>query len=165
MKDTTSVMEKKEALCQIQFALRRAALIYHYFAQTLIDELGEAKGREIIAKAVKAYGEHIGKAARTKANQKDLPLRPEHYQDDLPMMAWDTEPVVVEGEERVRVHHCPLAKEWQELGDTRTARLYCFVDQAKMSAFNPEFEYIHIKNILDGDPFCELVVRPVSKKV
>ena len=49
------------------------------------------------------------------------------------------------------------------LGDTETARLYCFVDQAKMKAFNPDYEYIHLKNILDGDPVCELVIRPVEK--
>ena len=43
------------------------------------------------------------------------------------------------------------------------ARQYCFVDQAKMHAFNPDYEYIHIKNLLDGDPYCEIVVRAVKK--
>jgi nitroreductase len=28
-----------------------------------------------------------------------------------------------------------------------------------MEGFNPEYEYIHVKNLLDGDPYCELVVR------
>jgi hypothetical protein len=78
-------------------------------------------------------------------------------------MAWEGEQVTVDGEERYRIYTCPLAKEWLEWGEQKTARLYCLVDQAKMKGFNPEYEYFHTKNILDGDPYCELVVRPVSK--
>ena len=74
------------------------------------------------------------------------------------------EKIVVDGEERIRVHHCPLASEWLEWSDPQKARLYCFVDQAKMKGFNPGYEYIHIKNLLDGDPYCELVVRPIEKE-
>ena len=32
---------KSETLEQVNLALRRAALLYHYFADTLISELGE----------------------------------------------------------------------------------------------------------------------------
>jgi predicted ArsR family transcriptional regulator len=157
-------ISKEEALVQVRLALRRAALIYHYFAKTLIDELGEDRGRELILKAVNAYGEHIGKASRRRAQEKGLALSPQNYQEDLPKMAWEAEPVTVDGEDRTRVHHCPLAAEWLAMGESRNARLYCFVDQAKMAAFNPEFEYIHLKNMLDGDPYCEMVVRPASRK-
>ena len=105
-------ISKEEALVQVRLALRRAALIYHYFAKTLIDELGEDRGRELILKAVNAYGEHIGKASRRRAQEKGLALSPQNYQEDLPKMAWEAEPVTVDGEDRTRVHHCPLAAEW-----------------------------------------------------
>jgi nitroreductase len=163
MNESPEMIAKKEALEQVQLALRRTALIYHYFCETLTDELGEKKGLELIRKAVAAYGAHIGRDAGSKARKKGLKLIPENYQDDLPEMAWESETVTIDGEERIRVHHCPLAKEWLEWGDAQKARLYCFVDQAKMHAFNPDYEYIHIKNILEGDPYCELVVRPVKK--
>jgi nitroreductase len=71
--------------------------------------------------------------------------------------------VKVEGEERVRVYHCPLAAEWLLWGDPALARLYCGVDQAKIKAFNPEYEYVHVRNILDGDPYCELAVRKIAE--
>ncbi len=156
------MIPKAEALNQIKLGLRRASLIYHYFCETMIDELGEEKGTEMIKKAVDAYGTHVGLAARRKANEKGLALTPENFENDLPFLAWETESVIVDGEERRRVHHCPLAKEFLNLGDPKRGRLYCWVDQAKMKAFNPEYEYVHVKNILDGDPYCELVVRRVK---
>lgn len=163
MLENKDTILKKEALHQIQCALRRTALLYHYFSETLINELGEEKGTELIHKAVEAYGTHIGQEAQRKAREKSQALIPENFESDLPELAWKTEAVVVDGEERMRVHHCPLAAEWLTWGQPEKARLYCFVDQAKMKAYNPDYEYIHIKNILDGDPYCELAVRPVKK--
>lgn len=164
MKEKEKTISMEEALNQIQLALRRTALLYHFFAKTLVDELGEECGKRLIRKAIDAYGNHIGNYAKRRAEACGLPVTPENFESDLPELAWETETVVVEGEERVRVHHCPLAKEWLELGASKRARLYCFVDQAKMRSFNPDYEYIHVKNILDGDPYCELVIRPVTKK-
>ncbi len=152
-------LSKTEALIQVNKALRRAALIYHHFAETLIRELGEKKGMEMIRKAVDAYGNQVGAEARKKATGKGLSLTPDHFESDLPDIAWQTEEVLVDGERRERVSHCPLAAEWLEWGDRQKARSYCFVDQAKMKAFNPDYEYVHIKNLLDGDPYCELAVR------
>jgi len=151
-----------EAAAQIKLGLRRAALIYHHFARTLVDELGEKRGRELIKKAVESYGSHVGCEARQKAEDKKLDLKPENFESDLPKYVWQTEEIEIDGEKRSRVYFCPLAAEWMALGDIKTARLYCFVDQAKMTAFNPQYEYVHLKNLLDGDPFCELVIRPVG---
>ncbi len=164
MKKEEEMISKKEALRQIQFALRRTAMIYHYFYETLTEELGEEKAMELTRKAVDAYGNRIGLEARKKAQEKGLSVTPENFESDLPDMAWKTETMVIDNEERVRVHHCPLAAEWLEWGDPKKARLYCYVDQAKMRGFNPEFEYIHFKNILDGDPYCELGIRQKEKK-
>jgi nitroreductase len=152
-------VSKKESLENVGRALRRGALIYHYFCETLVEELGEKRGKELIRKAVDAYGERIGLEAKKKAQEKGSALTPDNFESDLPDEAWNTEQVIVDGEERVRVHFCPLAAEWLSWGNPRNARLYCYVDQAKMKGFNPEYEYIHEKNLLDGDPYCELVVR------
>jgi nitroreductase len=159
MEKKDGVIDKKEVLKNVQRALRRGALIYHYFCETLVEEFGQKKGTELIRKAVDAYGERIGQEAKKKAQEKGLGLIPENFESDLPDDAWETEVVTVDGEERVRVHFCPLAAEWLTWGDPENARLYCYVDQAKMRVFNPEYEYIHEKNLLDGDPYCELAVR------
>jgi nitroreductase/predicted hydrocarbon binding protein len=159
MKNTEETIPKQEALCQIQAALRRAALLYHCFSKTLVKEYGEERGEELIRKAIDEYGGSIGGEARKKAQKKGLSLTPENFASDLPDIAWGVESVVIDGEERVRVHHCPLAAEWHKWSDPKMARLYCYVDQAKIKAYNPDYEYVHIKNILDGDPYCELAIR------
>jgi nitroreductase len=159
MKNEKRTISKRKELDNVNRALRRGALIYHYFCRTLVEELGEEKGKELIRKAVDAYGERIGQDAKNKAEERGLALVPDNFQSDLPDEAWKTEEVIVDGEERMRIHYCPLASEWLEWGDPEIARLYCYVDQAKMKGFNPAFEYIHVKNLLDGDPYCELVIR------
>ncbi|NIO04955.1 MAG: hypothetical protein GTN74_10160 [Proteobacteria bacterium] len=164
MKEKAKTISTDEALRQIRLALRRTALLYHFFARTLVDELGEERGKRLIQKAIDAYGTHIGDYAKRRAEERGLSVTPENFESDLPDLGWETETVIVEGEERVRVRDCPLAKEWLELGESKRARLYCYVDQAKMHGFNPEYEYLHVKNILDGDPYCELVIRPVTEK-
>ncbi len=164
MKSTEEKIPKQEALCQIQAALRRAALLYHCFSKTLFEEYGEERGEELVRKAIDEYGAFIGGEARKKAQMKGLSLTPENFASDLPDIAWEVESVVIDGEERARVHHCPLAAEWLEWSDPKMARLYCYVDQAKIKAYNPDYEYVHIKNILDGDPYCELAMRKTGKE-
>jgi predicted ArsR family transcriptional regulator len=159
MSDQEELISKTEAMKQIRLSIRRTALLYHYFAKTLTDTFGEKKGNELIEKAVEAYGGHIGRAAKTRAIEKGLALTPENFESDLPELAFSSQMVKVDDEQRLRVYHCPLAKVWLGLGDTQAARLYCWVDQAKMKEFNPQYTYVHLKNILDGDPYCELVVR------
>lgn len=163
MIESQDMVSKEEALQLTQTALKRLARLYHSFSETLCQELGEEQGLALIRKAIQAYGEDIGKEARQKAQSQDLPLIPENFTSDLPDIAWDTENVIVDGEPRIRVHSCPLASEWLSWGNPERARLYCFVDQAKMMGFNPKYEYIHVKNILDGDPYCELTIRQMQK--
>ena len=156
-------IEKQDALRQINLALRRTAMLYNAFGQTLIKEFGRKRGIELIQKAVKAYGADVGSTARQSAENKGLALTPENFESDLPDLAWEAETVVVDGEKRKRIHFCPIAKELLDIQEAELARLYCWVDQAKMEAYNPEYEFLHLKNRIDGDPYCELVVRPLEK--
>ena len=156
-------VSSKEARQQMKNMISRTALLHYAFTQTLIEELGEEKGKALALKAIKRYGGFVGQKARKKAEGKGLPFTRENFQDDLPSLGWHhREKLVVDGENRARVHTCYLADTWKELGASEIGRLYCFVDQAKYEAFNPGLECVHTKNVLDGDPFCELAVR--SKK-
>jgi hypothetical protein len=163
MENDKEMIEKEEALRQINLALRRTTMLYHAFGATLIKELGRARGIELIKKAIEAYGTDVGLAAQETAKQKGLKLTPGNFESDLPVLAWKADEVIVDGEKRKRVHFCPVAKDLLKTQDTEVARLYCRVDQAKMQAFNPDYEFLHLKNLMDGDPFCELVIRPVEK--
>jgi hypothetical protein len=145
--------------------ITRAALIQYAFTKTLIEGLEEKKGKKLARKAIKLYGEGVGKRVKEKTLAQGLPLIRENFQDDLPDLGWvDRERVEVEGEKRPRTYTCHLAKVWQELGVPDLGRLYCFVDQAKYQAYNPELQCVHVKNVLDGDPYCELAVRTKKKQ-
>ena len=154
------MISKDEAFSQLQSMITRTALIHYAFTKTVMDELGEEKGKGLVKKAIRLYGEMVGKKVREKTLAKGLPTLSENFQDDLPALGWASrEKVIVDGEKRARVHTCYLAEAWKELGVPEIGRLYCFVDQAKYEAYNPELECVHTKNVLDGDPYCELAVR------
>ncbi len=164
MAEEKEMIGKEEATRQVLSMVRRLALLHHSFAKTLVRELGEERGKEIIRKAIQFYGEQVGRKVREQTVAKGLKTTVENYQEDLPWLAWNTEKVIVEGESRARVHACNLAQVWNELGEPGLGRLYCGMDQAKYKAYDPELECVHEKNVLDGDPYCELAVRPRKKK-
>jgi hypothetical protein len=155
---------KKEARQQLKNMITRTALLHYAFTQTLIEELGEEKGKALALKAIKRYGGFVGQKARKRAEEKGLPCTRENFQDDLPSLGWhNRERVVLDGESRSRVHTCYLADTWKDLGSPEIGRLYCFVDQAKYETYNPDLECVHTQNVLDGDAFCELAVRLKKK--
>jgi len=163
-KKEKETISREEASEQVLSILNRLALIFYCFSNTLIKELGEEKGKEIVKKAICLYGERVGKRVKEKTLAKGLPLLPENFQDDLPSLGWkDREKIIVDGEKRSRIYTCYLAKAWKELGAPELGRLYCYVDQAKYEAYNPDLECVHIKNVLDGDPYCEQAVRAKEK--
>jgi len=148
---------------------RRAALLYHYFAKAIVERLGADEGARLIRQAVWAYGEHCGGAVREGVLARGLPLTPENFRKvpDLPSRGWRSEEAVLpDGRRQSRTVLCPLARTWREIGTSPAlARLYCFVDQAKIAAYNgDELECVHAHNVLDGDEFCEIVNRPRGRE-
>ncbi|HSR09874.1 MAG TPA: L-2-amino-thiazoline-4-carboxylic acid hydrolase [Thermodesulfobacteriota bacterium] len=165
MPNEEETVSREEAREQLKSMITRTAMIHYAFVKTMMDELGAEKGKALAKKAVMAYGEMVGKRAKDIAGAKGLPNTAENFPNDLPSLGWwDRERVLVDGEKRARVHTCYLAKAWQELGVPEIGRLYCFVDQAKYEAYNPDLECVHTKNVLDGDPYCELAVRTRKKR-
>jgi hypothetical protein len=152
-------ISKDQAFKEVLSMIRRTALLHYCFSKTLIEELGEERGKELILKAIHSYGEKVGKKVKEETLAKGLDLLIENYQEDLPTLGWEIERAIVEGEPRARIHVCHLANVWKDLGAPEIGRLYCYVDQAKYKAYNPTIECIHMKNALEGDPHCELAVR------
>lgn len=158
MKEET--ISRHEAARQMKNMIRRTALLHYAFTETLIEEFGGKKGKALAQKAIKRYGDFVGKQAKQRAEGKGLPNTRDNFQDDLPSLGWpNREKVQVDGEDRARVHSCYLAEAWKEWGAAEIGRIYCYVDQAKYESFNPELQCVHVRNVLDGDPFCEIAVR------
>lgn len=145
----------------VKRALHRAALLYRHFAETLDRELGREKALELITKAVWSYGTAVGTEARGRTSAAGLPLTPENYSDDLPSVGWVSSPARADGEDVTEMTSCFFAEEWRDM-DPALSRPYCSVDQSKMEAYNPEFTYVHLMNMIDGDAFCRMAVRKKS---
>ena len=157
------MLTQEEATRQVLSIVNRMALLHYSYAKTLIRELGAKKGKEVTRKAIDFYGRQVGKQVRERTKAKGLQTLLENYQEDLPLLGWNMEKVVVDGEPRVRIYDCNLAKAWNKLGAPGLGRLYCYMDQAKYTAYNPKLECVHAQNTLDGDPCCELAIRARKK--
>lgn len=166
--ETISLREASKAL---ESASRRIALIHLSYAKTIMEELGPKKGMKIISEAIKDYGKKIGEKTREEVLAKGLEANPENFKKgetyalpDFPGMHQKRERIEKDGKTRFRAHGCVLGKVWQELGQEKLGRLYCYMDTAKYMGFNPNYKYIHKKALPDGDAYCEFEVTPTTQK-
>lgn len=160
-------VSRQQAKAEVALAVERVALLHLAYAEMLVDEFGEARGRELAVKAIRRYGAKIAAKARRGAQAQGLPLEPEHYGAGGPNWpslgaADDVEQREVDGETRTYIRGCGLAKTWREQGNESLGRLYCLVDAAKMMAYNPAYKVIHLRAEPDGDERCELVLRTTT---
>ncbi len=165
IKEETVTLE--DAKQQVRRVCLRLGLLHLSFSRTLVNELGEEKGKELILKAIKDYGIRIGKKAKTDAIAQGLDNSLANMKGDLPsygMHKRGGKTVEVDGETKRRVYGCVMAEVWNELGEGELGRLYCYVDPAKYMAFNPSFKLFHTRALPDGDEYCELVVRPTTEQ-
>ncbi len=141
---------------------RRTALLFLNFSRAIIDRLGEEEGRELIKQVVMEYGRECGREVRSGTDEMKLEPTPENFGAvaDLPSRGWRRESVELpDGREQVQTKTCPLAVVFAEQGEEELGRIYCWVDQAKVEGYNPDLECVHEHNVLDGDSFCEIVIR------
>ena len=157
----------RQANAEVALAVERVALLHLAYAEMLVDEFGETRGRELIVKAIRRYGEKIAAKARQGAQARGLPLEPEHYGAGGPNWpslgaADEVEQDEADGEMRTTIRGCGLAKTFREQGNEPLGRLYCLVDASKMMAYNPNYKVIHLQAEPDGDARCELVLRETT---
>jgi len=162
-KETVPLEEARE---QVSRVCRRLALLHLSFAKVLTGELGERRGKQLLLKAIKEYGQGVGRDARARAFAQGLDDSPSNYKEDLPLYGMNerSETVEVDGERRIRMYGCVMGKVWQSLGENELGRFYCYVDPAKYMGFNPGYKLIHIKSLPDGDEYCEFVLRPTTEQ-
>jgi len=161
--ETVALEEAKE---QVRKVCVRLGLLHLSYAKILVDELGEKKGKELVLKAIKDYGIRVGERVKANVTAQGLENIPANYRGDVPLYGMhDAKEVLeVDGEKRKRAYGCVMGKVWNELGESKLGRLYCYVDPAKYMAFNPNFKLIHIKALPDGDEYCEFIVRPTTEQ-
>lgn len=158
----------QDAASQVALVCRRLGLLHLAYARVLVEELGQAAGERLAAKAIKRYALWIGSAKREKAEKAGLVPSPETFAtlSDLPSLGMHKryEELEVDGESRSRAYGCVMGEVWREMGEERLGRLYCYVDPASSMAFNRDFKLVHTKALPDGDSFCEFAFRPTSEQ-
>ncbi|MFX0205049.1 MAG: L-2-amino-thiazoline-4-carboxylic acid hydrolase [Candidatus Hodarchaeota archaeon] len=145
------VVPLEEAINEVEAAITRLALMHLSFSKTLIEELGEETGTELIIKSIIEYGRRI--ALRVNAGKSDLPkwgvYSGDVYQDE---------------EGYYVVTGCNLAKVFKEYNELHLGRFYCYVDAAKSMAADPLKKLIHTTCEACGDDRCTLALVSTTEK-
>ena len=135
---TIPISEAKE---EVEIAMTRLALMHLSFTKTLVDELGEEKGKELAIKAIFEYGRRIGE--RTVKGGRDLPKFGVYSGEVKQLENGD-----------FTVSECILAKTFRDYDELDLGSLYCFVDPAKSMAANIGEKMIHKTCEACGDNKC-----------
>lgn len=145
----------EEARTQVQTLARRLAMLHYHYASVIIERMGEDEGRRLVAEAIRRYGTEVGARHRARIVAAGYEPSVENYGKlhDVPPLF--NLPASAAGEGPA----CPVARYFREIGEEEIGRMYCYVDQAKYEAFDPECECRHSRNALDGDPACDIVAK------
>jgi len=141
---------------------RRTALLYLHFSRAIIDRLGPEEGKALIKDVVLEYGRECGRHVRREVDEMGAEPSPANFHTvaDLPSRGWRREAhQLPNGQDQVQTRLCPLAVVFAEQGEEELGRIYCWVDQAKVEGYNDALECVHAHNVLDGDAFCEIIIR------
>jgi hypothetical protein len=135
----------EEAASEVEVAMTRLALLHLSFSETLVRELGEEKGRQLIITSILEYGKRVGK--RIKRGLPDLPRYGVYgkYADG-------------------KIYDCVLARIFREYGEEDLGCLYCYVDAAKTMAVDRNRKLIHKDCAACGDDYCTFEEAPTTAK-
>lgn len=142
----------EEAAEEVRKLGRLFGLMFYHFANILVEEHGEERGRELVMEVVKRFG--LDRAQRVKDQVQAMGLEPtlENYRKaaDLPEIGWGGS---------TRESHCPFAEVWFEKGAADLCKLYCEVDVWKYVGYNPDIDVKRRSWVLEGDDDCRYEIR------
>ena len=133
-----------EAENEVKVVTQRLALLHLAFSKTLVEEYGWERGKELILRSIKRYGEYV--AERTKKGYQSLPK----------YGFWERR----EGKPPL----CELGKIMVEVGEPELGSLYCLIDPAKTMAADPSKKLIHTRCMILGDDECGFETLSTTKK-
>jgi hypothetical protein len=145
MAEKEGFVSVEETTHEVEAAITRLALLHLSFSRTLVEELGEKKGKELIVRSILEYGKRVGE--RTKRGLPDLPKYGVHG-----------------GWKDGKLYGCALAKTFHEYGEEDVGCLYCYVDPAKSMVVDPDHKFIHKDCAACGDDYCTFERVPTTKK-
>ena len=145
MSEKKNLVSLEEAAREVEVAMIRLALLHLSFSETLVRELGEEKGKQLIIKSILEYGKRVGN--RIKRGLPDLPKYGVYgkYADG-------------------KVYNCVLARTFREYGEEDLGCLYCYVDAAKTMTVDSYRKLVHKDCAACGDDYCTFEEAPTTAK-
>jgi hypothetical protein len=144
--------------------IRRFTLLYYFMTREIVETLGEEKGKDLIRKAVKRFGEARGKAIRERVKKDGLDADLKNFKSyyDLPLGLTHKSTLVKASTEKrnwKEVRGCLFSEIIKELGAEELGALFCEQDQALAEAYNPRIRFTRFKTALTGDDCCETLTE------
>jgi hypothetical protein len=137
-----------------------SAYLYYFMAKKIIEKFGN-EGKEAIREAINDFGLFRGKRVREKVIKAGLEptMENEYLFHDLPIgsKAWVAESRKEGNKHITHVLKCPFGQIWKQLGEEKIGLLYCDIDYSIWKGYQPKIKFRLNKNILKGDPYCEMI--------
>jgi hypothetical protein len=143
------------------------ALLFGWLSKAVIEEVGEQRGKAVISKAVRKYGEERGRrmAMRAKADGHTLNVADFFVYAEYRVITGRMKARVAERSANLSLEasNCPWNDAWKESGLLPYGRLYCLdVDAAILHGFNENLK-MDIEGTLPwGAEKCRLVYREAN---
>ena len=149
---TKETFTRQETFDQVRAMARLFGLMFYHFSNLAVEQLGEEKGKEFVAEAVKRFGLERAKRVRDEVEKMGLEPVLENYGKvlDLPRIGWG-------GPDRKTF--CPFAEVWIQKGAEELCKLYCEVDVWKYVGYNPDIKVKRLRSVLQGDRDCKYEVK------
>ncbi len=149
MNEEVKTIPLEEALKAAEGALSRLALMHISFSKVLVEEFGEEKGKDLIAKAIIEYGHRIrDRITKGLPDLTKLGLYDESGEND-------------EGKSYAK--GCVFAKVFKEQDALDVGYMYCYVDAAKFMTWQPDVKMIHLTCEACGDEDCTFDIVPTTE--
>ena len=146
--EITGTIDKKTAVDQVRKASRQFAMLYFHFSKVLVEEIGQAKAKELIRKAVFDLAIDRSEQLKKQAEEAGIPTDgPENFRKvtDIPFLGWVPE----WGED-----HCPYAETWRQYYEKYPwfqdlAPFYCdVIDTTNIENFSGHLSHKITANVL-----------------
>ena len=142
------------------------AHMYYHLTKEMIDAYGDG-AKEVIAKAMMAFGHARGERIAAAAKKDGAPLTIENLDNyyDMPITAgWEPQRAYFADHKDNITASCTFANVWKELDWAEVGHIYCLVDTAIREGFNENIKFCPVKNILEGDEYCQSLTIYLDQK-
>lgn len=158
--------EKERLLTeQLYHACKHRAILYYYLFDVLREELGEAKAKAMMKRAIYRRGVEIGAAKYARFAPCDLAGLKEAFLGGIPDGGRMFDPEVERADAEglgIRFRRCPLIEAWQEagLGDADVATMCEIAVEVDVGAFQGAGFTFCAQTWQPGGGGCHLHIRP-----